>query len=152
RARRASSGRPARSTRSTTRSRTSRPGRSLPGSCSSPSTMFDPDPAFRPVRRRDGYLPLEDLGLIGDGETAALVGIDGSIPWLCLPRFDSDAVFCGLLDHAGGGHFTIAPAEPLTARQRYEPDTAVLTTEMTCATGVVRLTDAFALRPGADLT
>jgi GH15 family glucan-1,4-alpha-glucosidase len=114
--------------------------------------MFDPDPAFRPVRVRDGYVPLEDLGLIGDGETAALVGMDGTLGWLCLPRFDSDPVFCGLLDHAQGGHFTIAPRGLRTARQRYEPDTAVLTTEMTCDTGVVRVTDAFALRPGADLT
>jgi len=114
--------------------------------------MFDPNPAFRPVHRRDGYLPLEDLGLIGDGETAALVGIDGSIPWLCLPRLDSEPVFCGLLDHAHGGHFIVGPTDLQAARQRYEPDTAVLITEMTCATGVVRVTDAFALRPGADLT
>jgi GH15 family glucan-1,4-alpha-glucosidase len=114
--------------------------------------VFDPNPTFRPVQPRDGYLPLEDLGLIGDGETAALVGMDGSIPWMCLPRFDSDAVFCGLLDHARGGHFTIAPTDPQTARQRYVPDSAVLTTEITCATGVIRLTDAFAIRPGADLT
>ncbi|MFJ2164904.1 trehalase-like domain-containing protein [Streptomyces griseofuscus] len=71
--------------------------------------MYDPDPPFRAVRRRDGYLPLEDLGLIGDGTTAALVGLDGSIPWMCLPRFDSDPVFCALLDHARGGHFTVAP-------------------------------------------
>jgi GH15 family glucan-1,4-alpha-glucosidase len=114
--------------------------------------MFDPEPPFRRVVRRDGYLPLEDLGLIGDGQTAALVGVDGSIPWLCLPRFDSDAVFCGLLDHARGGHFTIAPTELTTARQRYEPDTAVLVTEATSPTGVVRMTDAFALRSGADLS
>ncbi|HEU0240528.1 MAG TPA: glycoside hydrolase family 15 protein [Micromonosporaceae bacterium] len=114
--------------------------------------MFDPDPPFRPIRTRDGYLPLEDLGLIGDGETAALVGLDGSIPWMCLPRFDSEPVFCGLLDHAIGGHFTIAPTDPVTARQRYEPDTAVLITEIQSATGLVRLTDAFALCPGADLT
>lgn len=64
--------------------------------------MFDPEPSFRPVRWRDGYLPLEDLGLIGDGATVALVGLDGSIPWLCLPRFDSEPLFCGLLDQAAG--------------------------------------------------
>jgi alpha,alpha-trehalase len=81
--------------------------------------MFDPDPTFRPVRTRDGYLALEDLGLIGDGETAALVGIDGTIPWLCLPRFDSEPVFCGLLDQASGGHFVVAPRDLRTARQRY---------------------------------
>jgi GH15 family glucan-1,4-alpha-glucosidase len=114
--------------------------------------VFNPDPPFRPVRIRDGYLPLEDLGLIGDGETAALVGVDGSIPWLCLPRFDSQPVFCGLLDRASGGHFTISPNDLQTARQRYEPDTAVLSTDLTSSAGVVRLTDAFALRCGADLT
>ncbi|MBD0424779.1 glycoside hydrolase family 15 protein [Streptomyces sp. TRM S81-3] len=114
--------------------------------------MHDPDPPFRPLRRRNGYLPLEDLGLVGDGATTALVGLDGSIPWLCLPRFDSEPVFCGLLDHARGGHFTLAPEDPVEARQRYEPDTGVLTTELRSATGLVRITDALVLRSGADLT
>ncbi|MYU05779.1 glycoside hydrolase family 15 protein [Streptomyces sp. SID8366] len=114
--------------------------------------MYDPDPPFRPVRGRDGYLPLEDLGLIGDGTTAALVGLDGSIPWMCLPGFDSDAVFCGLLDHARGGHFTVAPEDLVEARQHYRPDTGVLVTELRSRTGLVRLTDALALRAGADLT
>ncbi|RRQ86013.1 glycoside hydrolase family 15 protein [Streptomyces griseofuscus] len=114
--------------------------------------MYDPDPPFRAVRRRDGCLPLEDLGLIGDGTTAALVGLDGSIPWICLPRFDSDAVFCALLDHARGGHFTVAPEDLVEARQHYQPDTGVLVTELRSRTGLVRLTDALALRSGADLT
>src|SRR5215469_5159860 len=114
--------------------------------------MLEPDPSFRPVRTRDGYLPLEDLGLIGDGSTAALVGLDGSINWLCLPRFDSQPLFCGLLDRDHGGHFSITPDGLTEARQRYEPDTGVLVTELRTATGVVRLTDALALRPGADLT
>ena len=94
------------------------------------SVMLETDPSFRPVRARDGYLPLEDLGLIGDGATVALVGLDGSIGWLCLPRFDSEPVFCGLLDRERGGHFTIAPEELTEARQRYEPDTGVLVTEL----------------------
>jgi len=47
--------------------------------------MLDLNPPFRPVHGRDGYLPLEDLGLIGDGATAALVGLDGSIPWMSSP-------------------------------------------------------------------
>jgi GH15 family glucan-1,4-alpha-glucosidase len=114
--------------------------------------MLDPEPSFRQVRRGEGYLPLEDFGLIGDGRTAALVGLDGSIPWLCLPRFDADPLFCGLLDHARGGHFTVAPEELVEARQRYEPDTGVLVTELRCATGLVRVTDALVLRSGADLT
>jgi Domain of unknown function (DUF5911) len=95
--------------------------------------VLDADPSFRPVRRRDGYLALEDMGLIGDGTTSALVGLDGSVPWLCLPRFDSEPLFCGLLDHARGGHFTVAPDEVIEARQRYEPDTAVLVTELQAA-------------------
>ena len=45
--------------------------------------MLDLDPAFRPVTRPDGHHQLEDLGLVGDGETVALVGLDGCIPWLC---------------------------------------------------------------------
>ncbi|WP_037569902.1 glycoside hydrolase family 15 protein [Phaeacidiphilus oryzae] len=118
--------------------------------------MLDPDPPFRPVRSEGGYPPLEDLGLIGDGATAGLVGLDGSIRWLCLPRFDDAPLLCGLLDHARGGHFTLAPEtepdESPQARQYYQPDTAVLVTEIRTAAGLVRITDALALRPGADLT
>ncbi|WP_042371382.1 glycoside hydrolase family 15 protein [Streptacidiphilus neutrinimicus] len=114
--------------------------------------MLDLDPPFRPVRRRDGYLPLEDHGLIGDGTTAALVGLDGSVGWMCLPRFGSEPLFCGLLDHARGGHFTVAPEGLTEARQRYEADSGVLTTEMRGPSGLVRVTDALVLRSGADLT
>ncbi|MGW4468799.1 glycoside hydrolase family 15 protein [Nonomuraea sp. NPDC004354] len=114
--------------------------------------MLDPDPSFRPIRRREGYLPLEDLGLIGDGTTTALVGLDGSIRWLCLPRFDSEPLLCGLLDHARGGHFTLTVEDLREARQRYEPDTAVLVTELRGPSGSVRITDALALRAGADLS
>ena len=114
--------------------------------------MLDPDPPFRPIRRSEGYPPLEDLGLIGDGTTAALVAVDGSIPWLCLPAFDSPPLLCGLLDHAHGGHFTLTVEGLVEARQRYEPDTAVLVTELRGPAGLVRVTDALALRPDADLT
>ena len=65
--------------------------------------MLEPDPSFRPLVDRDGYLRHEDLGLIGDGTTAALVGRDGTMPWLCVPRFDSEPVFCALLDRTRGG-------------------------------------------------
>src|SRR5215475_1706158 len=114
--------------------------------------MLELDPTFRPVRRRSAYLPLEDLGLIGDGATAALVGRDGSIPWLCVPEFDADPLFCGLLDHARGGQFSVTPEDLLEARQRYETDSGVVTTEMRTATGLVRITDALVLRSRADLT
>jgi alpha,alpha-trehalase len=114
--------------------------------------VLDADPAFRPVRPRDGYLALEDMALVGDGTTAALVGLDGSIPWLCLPRFDSEPLFCGLLDAGRGGGFVVAPDEVVEARQRYEPDTAVLVTELRSPTGLLAVTDALALRPGTDLS
>jgi GH15 family glucan-1,4-alpha-glucosidase len=114
--------------------------------------MLDPDPAFRPVRRWDGYPPLEDLGLIGDGATAALVGVDGAIPWLCLPRFDSEPLLSGLLDHQDGGHFALAVEDLREARQYYEPDTAVLVTEVRGPAGLVKITDALTLRAGADLS
>jgi alpha,alpha-trehalase len=114
--------------------------------------VLDADPAFRPVRRREGYLALEDMGLIGDGTTSSLVGLDGSIQWLCLPRFDSEPLFCALLDRARGGSFTIAPEDLIEARQRYEPDTAVLVTELRSPTGVLAVTDALALYAGTDLT
>ena len=106
---------------------------------------------FSPLRPIDGYLPLEDHGLIGDGSTAALVGRDGAVTWLCVPRFDSDPLFCGLLDRQRGGFFRIAPEDLVESRQRYEPDTGVLITELRGTTGVVRVTDALTLRTGADL-
>lgn len=106
---------------------------------------------WAPLRPIDGYLPIEDHGLIGDGATAALVGRDGTISWLCVPRFDSPPLFCRLLDATHGGAFTIAPDGVREARQFYEADSAVLVTEMRTATGTLRVTDAFPLRSGADL-
>jgi GH15 family glucan-1,4-alpha-glucosidase len=103
------------------------------------------------MRRHGGYLPLEDYGLIGDGATAALVGRDGAIPWLCLPRFDSPPLLCGLLDTARGGAFTVTPDPLVAAGQRYEADTGVLVTELHGPDGIVELTDALTLRSGADL-
>jgi pentatricopeptide repeat protein len=107
---------------------------------------------FRPIERTDGYLPIEDHGLIGDGTTAALVGRDGAVSWLCIPRFDSPPVFCAILDAERGGSFTVAPRGMTESRQQYEPDSGVLITEMRCRSGLVRLTDALTLRSGADLS
>jgi GH15 family glucan-1,4-alpha-glucosidase len=105
-----------------------------------------------PLVRTGGYLPIADHGLIGDGETAALVGRDGAVCWLCVPRFDSAPVFCSLLDAERGGAFRLAPGDLVESTQRYEVDTGVLVTEMRGRTCLVRVTDALALKAGADLT
>jgi GH15 family glucan-1,4-alpha-glucosidase len=87
-------------------------------------------------------LPIQDYGLIGDLHTAALVGRDGSIDWLCLPRFDSEACFAGLLGEDRHGHWRIAPAGGNTrVQRRYRPDTLVLETEFTVDSGTARLVD-----------
>ena len=80
--------------------------------------MLEPDPSFRPARTRDYYLPPEDLGLIGDGSAVALVGLDGSISWLCLPRFDSEPLWCGLLDRAGAVGLARRPRSALGIPRR----------------------------------
>ncbi|MGK4005247.1 glycoside hydrolase family 15 protein [Sorangium sp. So ce1036] len=108
--------------------------------------------ALAPLRAERGYLPLEDHGLIGDGTTAALVGRDGAVVWLCAPRFDAPPVFCRLLDAARGGAFTVAPDVIVASGQRYIDDTGILVTEMQSPTGLLRVTDALTLRSGADLT
>ena len=108
--------------------------------------------SFEPIRNVDGYLPIEDHGLIGDGITTALVGRDGAVSWLCVPRMDSPPLFCGILDAVKGGRFLIAPEQALESRQSYEPDSGVLSTEIRSPSGLIRITDALTLRSGADLT
>src|SRR3954466_15830394 len=105
-------------------------------------------PQGAPVRRADGYLPIADYALLSDCHSAALVGRDGSIDWLCLPRFDSPAVFARILD-PDAGHWSIAPAdEDATAERRYVPGTLVVETTFRTATGTARVTDAMLFRPG----
>ncbi|HET6614760.1 MAG TPA: glycoside hydrolase family 15 protein [Dehalococcoidia bacterium] len=87
------------------------------------------------------YPDIDDYGLIGDSRASALVSLDGSIDWLCLPRFDSPSVFGRLLDWERGGHFRIAPDMPYESRHRYIDDTNVLETTFTTETGIVRLID-----------
>ena len=106
---------------------------------------------FAPLLSYDDYPALEDVGLIGDGATAALVARDGAVVWLCVPRFDSEPLFCSLLDAQRGGAFRIAPQGLIESRQSYEPDSGVLVTELRGPTGLVRLTDCLTLRSGADL-
>jgi alpha,alpha-trehalase len=92
---------------------------------------------------RHAELPLAAHGLIGDGFSVALVRVDGVIPWLCWPRFDSPAVFAALLDSQRGGLTAVSPARrPYESLQRYDPDTNVLETLFTVpGQGIVRLTD-----------
>jgi GH15 family glucan-1,4-alpha-glucosidase len=85
---------------------------------------------------------IEDYGLIGDCETAALVGRDGSIDWLCWPAFDSDACFAALLGTERNGRWLIAPsAETVKRTRRYRGDTLILETRFETAEGVVTLLD-----------
>jgi GH15 family glucan-1,4-alpha-glucosidase len=87
-------------------------------------------------------LRIEDYGLIGDTQTAALVGRDGSIDWLCLPHFDSSACFAALLGSPLNGRWLIAPEDPVLAvRRRYRPDTLVLEAEFETGSGCMRLVD-----------
>jgi GH15 family glucan-1,4-alpha-glucosidase len=85
---------------------------------------------------------IEDYGLIGDCETAALVGRDGSIDWLCWPFFDSDACFAALLGDRKNGRWRIAPAdEVIASSRRYHDDTLILETQFETADGAVALID-----------
>src|SRR3954466_8017666 len=87
-------------------------------------------------------LPLEDYALIGDTQTAALVGRDGSIDWLCLPRFDSGACFAALVGTQHHGLWRLAPAgDVLRVERRYRPGTLVLETDFHTAGGAVRIVD-----------
>ena len=87
-------------------------------------------------------LPIEAYALIGDTRTAALVGNDGSIDWLCLPRFDSPACFAALLGEPRNGRWLLAPSDPAQrTRRRYCDATLILETEFETHAGVVRVTD-----------
>jgi GH15 family glucan-1,4-alpha-glucosidase len=85
--------------------------------------------------------PIEDYALIGDCETAGLVGRDGSIDWLCLPRFDSDSCFTALLGNQQNGHWMIAPEEAAQVSRQYKGDTLILETTFRTNSGSVVLVD-----------
>jgi GH15 family glucan-1,4-alpha-glucosidase len=97
-------------------------------------------------------LPIEDYALIGDCKTVALVGRDGSIDWLCWPRFDSAACFAALLGTAEHGRWLIAPKDPMTSSQRrYRPGTLVLETEFQTESGSAVVIDFMPPADGAYL-
>ncbi|HZF36526.1 MAG TPA: glycoside hydrolase family 15 protein [Candidatus Angelobacter sp.] len=95
--------------------------------------------------------PIEDYGLIGNMVSCALVGRDGSIDWLCLPRFDSDACFAALLGTPDHGRWLIAPhGEVRRTTRRYLPGTAVLETTFETAEGTASVTDFMPLTPSEE--
>jgi GH15 family glucan-1,4-alpha-glucosidase len=84
---------------------------------------------------------IQDYDVIGDGRSAALVSKEGSIDWLCWPRFDSPSLFARLLDQRIGGHWSIAPTAPSRMKRQYISETNVLETEFETSTGLLVLTD-----------
>jgi GH15 family glucan-1,4-alpha-glucosidase len=110
-----------------------------------------PDTTARPqtiaARASPGSRPIADYGLLSDCNSAALVARDGSIDWLCLPRFDSPAVFASILD-PDAGHWVIRPAGGFTVERRYLSGTLVLETTFTTEKGAVRLLDALVFADG----
>jgi GH15 family glucan-1,4-alpha-glucosidase len=105
------------------------------------------EPAAAPVGERGAFTPIGEYGLLADCNSAALVGRDGSIDWLCLPRYDSDAIFARVLD-PGGGHWSIRPVGGYRVERRYVPGSLVIETTFTTAGGVVRVRDAMGFASG----
>lgn len=98
------------------------------------------------------YKRLEEYGLIGNMNSAALVGRDGSIDWLCMPAFDSPAVFSAILDDEKGGFFSITSDEAHDRRQIYFPETNVLTSRFGANDSVAQITDFMPIGPQRDIT
>ncbi|PZR78963.1 MAG: hypothetical protein DLM65_11715 [Candidatus Aeolococcus gillhamiae] len=98
-------------------------------------------PVSTGFERTGGYLPIAAYGLIGDCRSAALVGADGSIDWLCLPRFDDPSLFGRILDARRGGFWQICPVDEYRVEQRYRDRNNILETIFSTASGTVVLTD-----------
>lgn len=90
-------------------------------------------------------LKIQDYGLIGNGRSAALVGINGSIDWLCWPRFDSPSLFGAILDYNKGGFWKISPRKYLAVKRNYIKDTNILETHFQSKSGKITLTDFMAV-------
>ena len=101
----------------------------------------------RPTASVDDFRPIADYGLLADCNSAALLDRHGSVDWLCLPRYDSDAVFARILD-PDAGHWSIRPSGSYSTERRYLPGSLVIETTFTTDTGAVRLLDAMASAEG----
>src|ERR671932_2661047 len=100
------------------------------------------EPAAEPAARKADYLPIAEHGIIGDLQSIALVGTDGTIDWYCPERFDAPSVFGSILDAERGGYYRIAPAtDGWTSKQLYFPDTNVLITRFLTPEGVGEVID-----------
>jgi GH15 family glucan-1,4-alpha-glucosidase len=103
------------------------------------------------ARRRDGFVPLEDYAVIGDGRTVALVARDGQIDWLPIPTLDAPPACAAIVDSDIGGHFALTPCGEFQTTRRYLHRTNVLETTHTTSTGSVRVTDALNVGTGGRL-
>jgi len=110
-------------------------------------SVIHPRPEAQTLVTNQSSRPIADYGLLADCNSAALVDRDGSIGWLCLPRYDSPAVFAQILDPAGG-HWQIRPSGAYRSERRYLPGTLVIETTFVTESGSVRLTDAMAFAGG----
>ncbi len=87
------------------------------------------------------YKQISDYGIIGDLQSIALIGLDGSIDWMCLPHIDSPSIFGALLDDKKGGRFSITPVDEWDSAAEYIPGTNILQTRFRTRSGVMRITD-----------
>jgi GH15 family glucan-1,4-alpha-glucosidase len=97
------------------------------------------------------YQPIENYGVIGDLHTVALVGMDGSIDFMCFPHFDSPSIFAAILDHEKGGRFRIAPVlDGARQKQLYLPDSNILLSRFLSEQGVAEISDFMAIEGSGD--
>jgi GH15 family glucan-1,4-alpha-glucosidase len=105
---------------------------------------------FDPQLESGGYKPIENYGVIGDLHTVALVAMDGSIDWCCLPHFNSPSVFGTILDARKGGFFKITALNHAVCKQMYLPETCILVTRFLNKDGIAELTDFMTIDDEAE--